>query len=34
MDDQTVYAMIGEEGFARLVAAFYAQVRRDDVIGE
>jgi hemoglobin len=33
MDDQTVYAMIGEEGFARLVAAFYAQVRRDDVIG-
>jgi hemoglobin len=25
--------MIGEEGFTRLVAAFYAQVPRDEVIG-
>ena len=33
MDDQDVYASIGEDGFARLTAAFYAQVRRDDVIG-
>lgn len=33
MDDQAVYGMIGEDGFARLVAAFYAQVRRDDVVG-
>jgi hemoglobin len=33
MDDQEVYEMIGEEGFARLVAAFYAQVPRDEVIG-
>ena len=33
MDDQAVYEMIGEDGFARLVAAFYAQVRRDDVVG-
>jgi hemoglobin len=33
MDDQAVYAMIGEDGFARLVGAFYAQVRRDDVVG-
>jgi hemoglobin len=33
MDDQKVYEMIGEDGFTRLVAAFYAQVPRDDVIG-
>jgi hemoglobin len=33
MDDQAVYEMIGEEGFTRLVAAFYAQVREDDVVG-
>jgi hemoglobin len=33
MDDQKVYEMIGEEGFARLVAAFYAQVPQDEVIG-
>jgi hemoglobin len=28
-----VYAQIGEEGFARLVAAFYAQVPADDILG-
>jgi hemoglobin len=28
-----VYARIGEEGFARLVRAFYAQVPQDDVLG-
>lgn len=33
MDDQGVYDMIGEEGFARLVAAFYAQVPQDEVLG-
>ena len=33
MDDQAVYEMIGEEGFTRLVSAFYSQVRQDDVIG-
>lgn len=33
MDDQDVYDMIGEEGFARLVAAFYAQVPQDEVLG-
>jgi hemoglobin len=33
MDDQEVYGAIGEEGFARLVAAFYAQVPRDEVLG-
>jgi len=33
MDDQDVYGMIGEEGFARLTAAFYAQVPTDEVVG-
>ena len=28
-----VYARIGEEGFARLVHAFYAQVPGDDILG-
>jgi hemoglobin len=28
-----VYARIGEEGFRRLVGAFYAQVPTDDVLG-
>jgi hemoglobin len=28
-----VYQHIGEDGFRRLVAAFYAQVRDDDVLG-
>ena len=31
-DDQ-VYARIGEEGFARLIRAFYAQVPGDDILG-
>ena len=33
MDDQDVYDAIGEEGFARLVAAFYRRVPADDVLG-
>ena len=33
MTEEEVYAAIGEEGFARLVAAFYAQVPDDDVLG-
>ena len=28
-----VYAQIGEDGFQRLVAAFYAQVPADDILG-
>jgi len=28
-----IYAQIGEEGFARLVAAFYRQVPSDDILG-
>ena len=33
MEDYEVYAAIGEEGFARLVAGFYRQVPSDDVLG-
>ena len=33
MDDQEVYALIGEEGFARLVGAFYRRVANDDILG-
>ena len=30
--DTRVYELIGEEGFRRLVAAFYARVRGDDIL--
>ncbi|MDE3197207.1 MAG: globin, partial [Acidobacteriota bacterium] len=33
MDDQEVYGAIGEEGFERLVAAFYRRVPADDILG-
>ena len=33
MDDARIYELVGEEGFRRLVAAFYAQVPTDDVLG-
>lgn len=33
MDESDIYATIGEEGFARLVAAFYQQVPGDDLLG-
>lgn len=33
LSDGEVYARIGEDGFARLVAAFYARVPADDVLG-
>lgn len=33
LDDGQVYARIGEEGFTRLVRAFYAQVPGDDILG-
>jgi hemoglobin len=32
MTQTTIYSMIGEEGFARLVAAFYRQVPDDDLL--
>lgn len=34
MDEPNLYAMIGEEGFARLVASFYRQVPHDDILGQ
>jgi hemoglobin len=33
MDDQDIYAVIGEDGFHRLIAAFYRQVPGDDILG-
>ena len=33
IDDQEIFALIGEEGFRRLVAAFYRQVPQDEILG-
>jgi hemoglobin len=33
MTEEEIYSAIGEEGFARLVRAFYAQVPADDILG-
>jgi hemoglobin len=33
VDDQEIYPLIGEDGFRRLVAAFYRQVPGDDILG-
>ena len=33
LSEEQIYERIGEEGFARLVRAFYAQVPGDDVLG-
>jgi hemoglobin len=33
MDEAAVYDAIGEEGFARLTAAFYRKVVHDDILG-
>jgi hemoglobin len=33
VEDSEVYAAIGEEGFARLTAAFYRNVPGDDILG-
>ncbi|MGD0964054.1 MAG: globin [Candidatus Acidiferrales bacterium] len=33
MEENNLFALIGEEGFARLVAAFYRQVPEDDILG-
>jgi len=33
MDDTEIYLRIGEEGFARLVRAFYAAIPHDDILG-
>jgi hemoglobin len=31
--EEEIYGRIGEDGFARLVAAFYRRIPRDDVLG-
>jgi hemoglobin len=33
VDDQEIYALIGEDGFRRLVGAFYRQVPGDEILG-
>ncbi len=33
MTEQEVYSTIGDDGFGRLVAAFYRQIPTDDVLG-
>lgn len=33
LSEGDIYARIGEEGFQRLVASFYAQVPGDDILG-
>jgi hemoglobin len=33
VDELDIYALIGEDGFRRLVAAFYRQVPADDILG-
>lgn len=33
MDDDAIYPLIGEEGFRRLIAAFYRQIPGDDILG-
>ena len=33
MNEEQVYAAIGDDGFTRLVRAFYAQVPDDDILG-
>lgn len=33
MDDNQVYQAIGEDGFRRLVAAFYRQIPGDEILG-
>jgi hemoglobin len=33
LEDHEIYAAVGEEGFERLIAAFYRQVPDDDLLG-
>ncbi len=33
MEEQELFSAIGEDGFARLIAAFYRQVPQDDILG-
>jgi len=33
MDEGQIYSLVGEDGFARLIAAFYRRVPQDDILG-
>jgi hemoglobin len=33
MNDDRIFSLIGEDGFSRLVAAFYRQVYKDNILG-
>ena len=33
LDEQDIYTLIGEDGFTRLIAAFYRQVPGDEILG-
>lgn len=33
MEEHEIYAAVGEDGFQRLIAAFYRQVPSDDILG-
>jgi hemoglobin len=33
VEEQELFSVIGEDGFARLIAAFYRQVPLDDILG-
>lgn len=33
MEDNEIYSAIGEDGFERLVAAFYRRIPQDDILG-
>jgi hemoglobin len=33
MNEEKIFSVVGEEGFTRLVAAFYRQVYNDDILG-
>jgi len=33
VEDDQIYPAIGDEGFARLVAAFYRRIPQDDILG-
>lgn len=34
MEENQIYELIGEEGFTRLIAAFYRQIPQDDILGK
>ncbi len=32
MDEAVIYTILGEEGFTKIVSAFYAKIKKDDLI--